>query len=168
MKRHLGIVLWVLFLCVGCDHAVKHAAERVLADAGIVDWFGGVVRFQLVANPGAFLSLGAELPELARKLLLVGFVPLALLGAGIAMLRAADVTRAQALAFGLIAGGGLANWLDRVRGDGAVTDYVSIGVGWLRTGIFNVADVAIVAGLVVFLWAGSKAREEAAPEAGSA
>jgi signal peptidase II len=37
--------------------------------------------------------------------------------------------------------------------DGLVTDFVSLGVGPLRTGIFNVADVCIVAGALLFvLW----------------
>ena len=35
--------------------------------------------------------------------------------------------------------------------DGAVTDFVSIGVGSLRTGIFNLADLAVVAGVCLLL-----------------
>jgi signal peptidase II len=54
-------------------------------------------------------------------------------------------------ALGLIVGGGLANWLDRLLHDDAVTDYVSLGFGPLRTGIFNLADVGIVAGLLILL-----------------
>jgi signal peptidase II len=54
-------------------------------------------------------------------------------------------------ALGLIAGGGLGNWLDRLLNAGAVTDFVSLGVGRLRTGIFNVADLAVVAGTVLLL-----------------
>ncbi|MEN8162170.1 MAG: signal peptidase II [Myxococcota bacterium] len=66
------------------------------------------------------------------------------------------------VALGLVAGGGFANWLDRVLGDGSVTDFVSLGVGALRTGIFNLADVAIVLGVLLLLRVGSRAAEEPA------
>jgi len=160
MKRHLWVFAFVLLACVGCDHAAKHVAVQLLSDSGGVALLGGIVRFQLVANTGAFLSLGEELPETLRHLVLIGFVPLMLAAVGWLMFRAPGATRAQVIAFGLIAGGGLANWLDRVRDDGAVTDFVSLGLGRLRTGIFNVADLAIVAGLLVFLWAGSRRNPE--------
>jgi signal peptidase II len=162
VKRHLWKFSFVLLACVGCDHAAKHVASELLADSGVVSLLGGVVRFQLVANPGAFLSLGAQLPETLRHLLLIGFVPLMLLCVGWIVFRSPDATRAQVTAFALIAGGGLANWLDRVVDDGAVTDFVSLGLGALRTGIFNVADLAIVAGLLLFLAAGARGVREPA------
>ena len=161
--RPLWLFSLALLACVGCDHAVKQAAEEWLSGSGRIDLLGGVVQLQLVANPGAFLSLGAELPETLRQLLLVGFVPLMLVCAGWLLFRSPRASREQALAFGLIVGGGLANWLDRVRGDGSVTDFVSLGLGPLRTGIFNVADVAIVLGLLLYLLAGVRSAE-AAPE----
>jgi signal peptidase II len=48
--------------------------------------------------------------------------------------------------------------------DGAVTDFVSLGLGALRTGIFNVADLAIVAGLLLFLAVGASGARGAAAE----
>lgn len=163
MKRHLWVFAFVLLACVSCDHATKQVAEEWLGAERIV-LFGGVVQLQLVANPGAFLSLGAELPELLRHGLLIGLVPLLLAGAGWLLFRSPSASRAQVLAFGLIVGGGLANWLERVRGDGSVTDFVSFGLGPLRTGIFNLADVAIVAGLLLFLSAGARSAASPAPE----
>jgi len=163
MKRTLWLFSLVLLACVGCDHVTKQAAEQWLGGVERVVLLGGVVQLQLVANPGAFLSLGAELPEALRHVLLIGFVPLLLAGAGWLLFRSPSASRTQALAFGLLVGGGLGNWLERVRGDGSVTDFVSLGLGPLRTGIFNVADVAIVAGLLLFFAAGAR-REDTAPE----
>ena len=159
MKRHLWVFSFVLLACVGCDHAAKQAAEQWLAESGRILLFGGVVQLELVANPGAFLSLGAELPETLRQLVLIGFVPLMLVAVGWLLFRSPSGSRAQALAFGLIAGGGFANWLDRVRGDGSVTDFVSLGLGPLRTGIFNVADVAIMLGAALLLLPIARAEE---------
>jgi signal peptidase II len=150
VKRHLGLFALVLLACVSCDHATKHVAEQWLGGTGRVVLLGGIVQLQLVANHGAFLSLGAELPAWLRELVLIGFVPLLLAAAAWLIWRTPAASRAQALAFGLLVGGGLGNWLERVRGDGSVTDFVSLGVGALRTGIFNLADVAIVGALLLF------------------
>jgi signal peptidase II len=52
----------------------------------------------------------------------------------------------------LVIGGGVSNWIDRaVRG--SVVDFMNIGLGWLRTGVFNIADVALMAGAATLLLA---------------
>lgn len=159
MRTRLLVFALVSIACVGCDHAAKQVATEWLSPGNAIALLGGVVRLDLVLNPGAFLSLGASLPEPIRWTLLMGLVPLLLLGVGVFVWRSRETTRGQAVALGLVAGGGLANWLDRVVDDGAVVDFVSIGLGPLRTGIFNLADVAIVVGALLLLRA--SARSEA-------
>ena len=61
------------------------------------------------------------------------------------------------LATGLLVGGALGNLLDRAR-DGAVTDFIDLPL-WPA---FNVADMAITAGVVVLLLSLELAREDAA------
>jgi len=56
----------------------------------------------------------------------------------------------QRLALGLLWAGGVSNLVDRVL-HGSVVDFMNIGVGWLRTGIFNVADMAITIGVLLIL-----------------
>jgi len=148
----LGFAL-ILVTCVGCDHASKQAAVSLLADSGGLELAGGLVRFQLAANPGAFLSLGTGFSEGVRSFFLLGIVPLLIAFVCLAFARSAAVSRAQLAALAVLAGGGLGNWLDRVLHDGTVTDFVSIGIGSLRTGIFNVADLAVVAGVLGLLLA---------------
>jgi signal peptidase II len=99
-----------------------------------------------------------------RKALFVGLVPVLLALVCSLAVRAGLPSWLALVGLALVAGGGLANWLDRMLHDGAVTDYVSLGVGGLRTGIFNLADLAIVAGVAAFLLAGG-AQEPAEPEA---
>jgi len=50
----------------------------------------------------------------------------------------------------LFVAGGASNWIDRVA-RGSVVDFLNVGVGPVRTGIFNVADVAIMLGAAVML-----------------
>lgn len=163
----LSLFFLVLVASVGCDHATKHAAGVWLGDAGPRVLLGDTVRFELVENTGAFLSLGAGLPEAVRHALFVGLVPGVLALLCIAFLRSGASSPAELAGLGLIAGGGLANWLDRLLHDGAVRDFVSVGIGPLRTGIFNLADVALVAGVLWLLVLARRAAPAPPPAPGA-
>ena len=58
-------------------------------------------------------------------------------------------------AFSLVAAGGIGNLIDRIFRQGRVVDFMNMGITVnqfpLRTGIFNVADVAIMAGLFLII-----------------
>jgi len=164
-RRQWQAFLLVLATCVGCDHASKRAAEALLAGSGGLALAGDTVQFHLASNPGAFLSLGAELPEPVRQVLLLWMVPLLIGLVCLAFATSVRTSRAQWLALALVAGGGFGNWLDRVLHDGTVTDFVSIGLGGLRTGVFNLADLAVVAGACILLLStgGSSSRAAGRP-----
>jgi signal peptidase II len=68
----------------------------------------------------------------------------------VAWLRKATKPLAAA-SFGLLIGGALGNALDRVL-HGAVADFVHLHWGTFSWYIFNVADIAIVAGVAVLLY----------------
>ena len=51
-----------------------------------------------------------------------------------------------------ICAGGLGNLIDRVGQDGYVTDFLNVGVGSVRTGIFNVADLILMLGMAALLF----------------
>jgi signal peptidase II len=126
----------------------------MLADSGGFSLVADTVRFELTSNSGAFLSMGAGLPSGVRDLIFLGLVPCLLLAVCGFAIRSGLSSGWPLLGLALIAGGGLANWLDRLFHDGAVTDYVSLGIGPLRTGIFNLADVSVMAGAALLLFAG--------------
>jgi signal peptidase II len=142
-------VLMLAGATVGCDRMTKHIAARVLAGVPAQSFLGDTIRLQYAENPGAFLSLGANLPRAARLGLFTFGTGLIL----IAMIVAAIRLRGRGWAFlglSLYIAGGASNFADRVI-RGSVTDFMNVGVGPLRTGIFNVADIAIVAGIGVLV-----------------
>lgn len=143
-------VLFVLVCCVGCDQAAKGVAKDALAAQPPVFLLNGVVTLQYAENSGAFLRLGAGLPVPARVALLVIFAGALLAGALVYVLRSRSLSLLQCVALSLVAGGGLGNLIDRLLHSGAVVDFVILSVGPLHTGIFNVADVVLVAGLLLF------------------
>ena len=61
----------------------------------------------------------------------------------------------------LFLAGGASNLIDRVA-FGSVIDFLNIGLGPFRTGIFNVADVAIMAGVAILLFEGYRSQRAGA------
>lgn len=143
----------VLLFSAGCDHVSKQIARDVLTDSGAVSLGADTIHLEFTQNLGGFLSLGVGLPAGLRSLFFLAIVPLGLLLACVLFLRAGFPSGVSLIGLGLIAGGGLANWLDRVAHGGAVTDFVGLRLGPIRTGIFNAADVSVVVGALVLLLA---------------
>jgi signal peptidase II len=145
------VVLLTLCCCVGCDQVSKSAARTLLASGNTQSLFADSLRLQLVQNPGSFLSLGASLPEQTRFALFTGAVAVVLIGLVCVALFARRLGPGLFIALAMVAGGGISNLIDRLLFDGRVTDFLNIGIGSLRTGIFNVADMAILAGAILLL-----------------
>ncbi|HWX81276.1 MAG TPA: signal peptidase II [Steroidobacteraceae bacterium] len=150
IPRFLAVTL-TLFCCVGCDQVSKSAARALLASGIAESYLGDALRLQLVENPGSFLSLGASLPEQLRFALFTAAVAVLLLGLVGASLFATRLGPWRFTALALVAGGGISNLIDRLMNDGRVTDFLNVGIGSLRTGIFNVADMAILAGALLLI-----------------
>jgi signal peptidase II len=147
--RHIALSLCLSLGCVGCDQATKSLARDYLQHHAAVSYLGDTVRLQYAENPGAFLSVGASLPHhwgsilftVGGAVLIVAVALYAFLALKPGWLRVAAVS--------LICAGGIGNIVDRIRYDGWVVDFLNVGLGSLRTGIFNVADMAIMAGVAL-------------------
>jgi signal peptidase II len=145
------LVVGITLACAGCDHLSKNLAREELADGRIHTVLGGALSFRYTENPGGMLSMGSGLsPEVRFSVFTVG-VGIMLMGMLAAATLAAKFGMLERASLSLIVGGGLGNLIDRVRHGGVVTDFLTIGIGALRTGIFNAADVAVVAGGVLLV-----------------
>src|SRR5580704_16666790 len=146
-----ALVALVLISCVGCDQIAKSAARFYLPGTGVHSYLSDTLRLEYAQNPGAFLSLGESLTAAVRYdglILGVGAFVLGLLAWAMTSTRLSWLQRVALAAMG--AGGG-SNLIDRLRFDGTVTDFLNLGLGSLRTGIFNVADAILMLGAVVLL-----------------
>ena len=117
---------------------------------GYWDW-------ELAENRGAAFSIlershGARLfaTETAGQIVLALIAAAALVWIGIVASGTQPEQRAKRLGLALVAGGALGNLVDRVR-DGAVTDFVRWHVRDHMWPIFNVADAALLIGVVLLL-----------------
>ena len=147
----LGLVAVLLLACVGCDQVSKGVVRTHIAVGQAQSFLGDTIRLTHAENPGAFLSLGASLPESARVVVFQVGVALLVLGLLSYALFARDLDAWSIVGFALLAASGLGNLIDRLLQDGVVTDFLNVGIGPLRTGIFNVAELVGVVGVAVLL-----------------
>ncbi len=147
-QRIRGLLLILAAVAtIGCDRVTKRVAMEALAGMPGRSYLADTVRLQYAENTGGFLSVGAGLPPAARTwiftvatgLLFVAMIPLARRHGGRGW---------PLLGLTLLLAGGISNWVDRLT-SGHVVDFLNVGVGPLRTGIFNVADVALMVGGVL-------------------
>jgi signal peptidase II len=149
-KRSIAILL-LLVCCVGCDQITKGAAQQYLAFEPPHAWFYNTVRLEYAENRGAFLSLGGGLSRELRILLFQVFPALWLVALALYLLFTKSPSMLRMVPWCLVLSGGIGNLLDRVLHDGRVVDFMNLGIGSFRTGIFNVADVFITTGVVLLI-----------------
>ncbi|MBH0201534.1 MAG: signal peptidase II [Nitrospira sp.] len=149
-KRSVAVLLLVV-LCVGCDQLTKGAAQQYLAFEPPHSWFHDTIRLEYAENRGAFLSLGGGLSKELRIFLFQVFPAIWLVALALYLLFARSPSMLFTVAWCLVLSGGAGNLLDRVLHDGHVVDFMNLGIGSLRTGIFNVADVCITSGVVLLI-----------------
>ena len=148
----VALVLITLCLSVGCDQSTKIVARNALPNTGVHHVWGEWVILVYAENTGAFLSLGAVWPRPVRQAIFT-FLCIAILAALLAyVLRSPRLGVTASMGLSLLAGGGISNLIDRLFRDGRVTDFMNLGIGGLRTGIFNFADLCIMAGALLLLF----------------
>lgn len=149
--RKMILIAILLVSCIGCDQTTKELAKSSLQYAFPQSLLNGFVRLQYAENPGGMMSFGAGLHPEVRFWFLTVFVGVMLLGIFLFTLFSRKLSNLQIAALTLIVGGGFSNLLDRLFNDGHVIDFLNIGIGSLRTAIFNIADVVILLGTLLLL-----------------
>lgn len=146
------IALVVTLLVVGCDQVTKLLAIEYLPKEQMTSYFNDFVRVGYSENIGVFLGLGSSFSAQTRFWLFVVVVGIFLFALLCYLLTNAKQTFSQLLALCLLFSGGISNFYDRASNDGAVVDFLNVGISSLRTGIFNVADLAIMLGIILILF----------------
>ena len=151
MKKGTKILLFCVccLAFIGCDRLTKDLAKEHLKDKPAITYLNDTVRLQYVENTGAALSLGDDLPK-AASFWLLSILPLViLLGVfGYTLKNLQQMRMMKIFSIALVFSGGIGNIIDRIAFDRHVTDFMNVGIGSLRTGIFNVADMCVTAGVI--------------------
>lgn len=149
----------ILFFCsccitfISCDRITKNLAKTHLKDQPAVLYFNDTIRLQYAENTGAALSMGENLPKSVSFWLLSIMPLIVLMGVLYYTIKHIQPMRIMKLfSISLIFSGGIGNIIDRLLYDRHVTDFINLGIGNLRTGIFNVADICVTAGVIGILF----------------
>ncbi len=149
-QKRLLVLLIPGLLATALDRLTKIWAVNTLKEQPMQSYFNDVFRLVYAENTGAFLSLGSDMNDTLRYWVLAVVPVLVLLYIFFHVLTAKNLHVVQQAAFGFILGGGLSNIFDRIM-EGRVVDFMNMGFGTLRTGIFNVADMSIMLGLFLMV-----------------
>lgn len=144
------LILFILALNIGCDQVSKYIVRKDMHPYQELSYLGNHFNLERTENTGAFLSLGDTLGGPVHFALLVVLPVVALLlGLGY-ILTKTSMNKYKLLGIIFIIGGGVGNLYDRIM-HGSVTDFMHIDFIIFQTGIFNVADMSIMAGMAIIL-----------------
>lgn len=155
----LLFIVSVSFLCVGCDQSTKTLASNYLPKFQFDSYLFDLFRIGYAENTGAFLGIGSSLPSEYRYGVFIITVSVVLLGLLSYVVLSKNMSSNRVIAFTLLISGGGSNLYDRIVNNGAVIDFLNIGLGSIRTGVFNIADVAIVVGGIILFFSKSNAQQ---------
>lgn len=152
MKRITTILLIVISV-VAIDQWTKIWAVENVKNHPSTEYLNNFFKLIYAENTGAFLGSGSDLSETASFWVLKILPLLVLLGLFAYLIFSKKMPRVTTIAFSMVVGGGISNIADRFLNNGHVVDFMNMGIGGLRTGIFNFADVFIMIGIGLLLFA---------------
>jgi signal peptidase II len=148
-----------MFFLVFVDQLTKTLALAHLPKHETFSYLNDLIRIGVYENKGAFLSIGSQLSEFTRFLIFTVAV-----GGGLICLLSyliinSNQSRISLISLSVVFSGGLSNFYDRIANNGAVIDFLNVGIYSFRTGIFNFADVFIMIGVFIYLLINSIGKE---------
>lgn len=148
MMKPLYRSLTALLMALVLDGLTKAWAEQTLALYQPVPIIGQTLRLTLSYNTGVAFGLfanGGSWPLIVTGVIIIGLVVWLTKA-----LRSGELPVWTGGPMGLLIGGAIANFADRLP-DSRVTDFLDFGVGAWRWPTFNLADTFIVLGVVILI-----------------
>lgn len=163
-RRSLILLASAAVIVFTVDQLVKWWVVSTLPEGEPVPVLGEFLQFLFVRNPGAAFSLASGATWI--------FTVLAIVTGGVIVWFSRRIASYfWAVFLGLLLGGTLGNLADRLFREpgfpqGHVVDFIY--TPWMMPAIYNIADIAIVSSMVIFLWVtlrgispdGSRAQEK--------
>lgn len=146
------LIVLVVILNIGCDQISKNIVRKNVIPEDYIQVLGDNFILTNVENTGAMLGFGENLPPIFKRIILQGIPVLVLLVLLYRTLLKTQLNTVLALAFAFVIGGGIGNLIDRILYN-SVTDFFLIKFSFIKTGIFNMADVSVTIGalLIIFI-----------------
>ncbi len=155
LKNKFFIVSSILITTLILDQWTKMWAVDKLKGTQAIEFLNGMFQLVYAENPGAFLGMGGNWSGTTRFIIFGVIVVIGLTAMLWSMMKN-KLTSAELYAYSFILAGGIGNVIDRLTHEnGHVVDFLFIDLkfsSFARTGVFNIADMAIVLGvLIIFI-----------------
>ena len=149
-KKMIWVTIISFVINFGLDRLTKILAVEFLKGNPPKSFLGGIFKLIYAENTGAFLSMGASFPIVLKYILLL-IIPILVCLWGLYWCLFKEKETFRCILFSSVIAGGLGNLLDRLFNGFRVIDFMNFGIGNLRTGILNVADLSITFGVIIFI-----------------
>lgn len=154
MKKRANLLILALFIIlinIGCDQSTKEYARKNLKYQGTVKVIDNFFDLHYTENSGGFLSIGSNLPQ-PFKIILLTFLPAVLvIGLSLFLIFNKKLSLPQIIGLSCMVGGGASNIFDRIFHNSLVTDFMIFKINNIQTGILNFADLSITFGALFLL-----------------
>ncbi|TDT45419.1 signal peptidase II [Maribacter spongiicola] len=144
-------IIIIVLITVGCDQASKELTRQKVVPQSFIPVIENHLILTNVENTGAMLGFGQDFHPIVKKIIFQGLPLLVLVLMLFRIMTKPNLNTLLLVAFALVIGGGIGNLIDRIA-YGSVTDFFQLRLGFLRTGIFNIADVAVTTGVLLLLF----------------
>jgi len=154
MKKRVKIVVLALIIVMlnfACDQGTKIYARKNIKGQGTISVIDSFFILRYAENDGGFLSIGSNLLNPYKTVVLILFPVIVIIGSLIYLIFSRKLSIARIICISCIIGGGIGNIFDRIINKGVVTDFLNFGIGSIRTGILNFADMSITFGALFLI-----------------
>jgi signal peptidase II len=149
-KKQILLCIVVAAINIAADRITKLLAVEFLKNRNPIELLNGIIVIGYTENTGAFLSLGRGWPEVLKYILLL-YIPLAVCLSVFIYCLFVEKDKIRTILLMSIISGGIGNLVDRLLNKFSVIDFLNFGIGSLRTGILNVADLSITFGAIALV-----------------
>jgi signal peptidase II len=149
-KRQIIFSLSLFFINYFIDRFTKYIAIVNLKGKESKVFYNNMIVLVYTENTGAFLSLGKNWNIYIKYVVLL-IIPIIICLIALLYLMIKETKNYRIITCSCIIGGGIGNLFDRLFNEFTVTDFMNFGIGNIRTGILNMADISVTFGIIFLI-----------------
>jgi len=142
------LIVATLFVNIILDRFTKYLAYTYMKGEQSISFLWNSIIISYVENTGAFLGLGSNWNIYIKYVVLL-ILPIIICIIVIIYSLIKDFNRIKKIVIISIVAGGLSNLFDRLFNNFSVIDFMNFGIGRIRTGVLNVADLSVTFGVIL-------------------
>jgi len=149
-KYKIILTLSIFSINYFIDRFTKYIAVEYLKGSEAKGFLNDTFILVYTENTGAFLSLGRNWNIYVKYFVLL-IIPIIICIIGLLYLMVKETKNYRIITCSCIIGGGIGNLVDRLFKEFSVIDFMCFGIGNIKTGILNVADLSVTFGIIILI-----------------